>query len=81
MASLGVSDIYISDDLFYNLEKVKQFTVANDIQIRMVLNRAASTSPDRNNDIRGPFVSPRDMDILEQYIDIGEFDCGIGYFN
>lgn len=81
LVSIGVSDIYIYDDLFYDLEKTKDFFDEKNIQTRMVLNKVASTSPGKAFDIRGPYVSPRDMRYLEKYIDVGEFDCGSEYYN
>lgn len=81
MVNIEVSDIYIYDDLFYNLERVKPYLEQKNIQVRMILNRVASTSPQKNIDIYGPYVTPRDMDILEQYIDVAEFDCGDTFYN
>lgn len=81
MIAMGVSDIYAYDDLFYNLKKVSKTCKEHNIQIRTVLNRVASTSPGKGFDIRGPFITPRDMNVLEEYIDVAEFDCGDSYYN
>ena len=71
---MQVSDIYISDDLYYKLPQISQRCKKNNIQLRMVLNRVPAFS---YNELpyTAPFFSPRDMDELSNYIDVGEFDC------
>lgn len=79
--SMGISDIYIADDLFYNLKEVKEFLSDKKIQTRIVLNRIPSTSLGKGYDIRGICISPRDMKFLEDLIDVAEFDCGKDVYN
>lgn len=76
LMSMGVSDVYISDDLFYNLKEVKAFLTEKNIQIRIILNRIPSTSPGKGYDLCGTYISPRDMPFLKDLIDVAEFDCG-----
>lgn len=79
MISLGVSDIYISDILCYNMEKVKELCEQNNIQIRLVLNLIPQLSPNKNTDIKAPIFNPRDREELDKYIDVAEFECGSPY--
>ena len=72
---LGCTDVYIADDLCYNLEKVRKFCDINNLQIRLVLNRIASFRNDKGVDPRAPWFAPEAVDELSKYIDIGEFDC------
>ena len=77
--SIGMSDIYISDNLCYHMEAVHKQCAAEGIQIRMILNKIPQLSPDRGLDLRAPIFSPRDMKELERYIDVAEFECGDPY--
>lgn len=72
---LGVTDIYIADDLCYCMEEVHDKCEELEVQIRLILNRIPSTTPFANQDIYSPIFSPRDYEVLDQYIDVAEFDC------
>ena len=72
LVNLGTTDIYISDDLCYQLEKVKKFCDQHKVQCRLILDKIASQIPDANNP-RLPYFTPEIIDILDQYIDIFEF--------
>lgn len=78
LASLGVSDIYISNMLFYQLSKVKVVAASHHIHIRFILNRIASTFLIQNLE-KAPWFPPDAFDIANYYIDIYEFDCGDPY--
>lgn len=73
---MGVSDIYIADDLCYNLKQVSEYCHAHNVNIRMSLNHIPSTALDRGVNPRSPFFRPQDIDELSNYIDVFEFDCG-----
>ena len=76
---LGVSDIYVADDLRYNLRNVKTVCNKNNIKIRMVLNRTHTLSQFGGFLSTDPFYCPKDYEALSEYVDIGEFDCGLPY--
>lgn len=76
---LGVSDIYVADDLRYNLKNVKTACNKHNIQVRMVLNRTHTLSRFGGFLSTDPFYCPKDYEALSEYIDIGEFDCGLPY--
>ena len=75
MIHLGVTDVYIADDLCYNLEKVSNRCKDSNVQIRLVLNRIPATNPVSFSDIYAPIFTPRFFEELDKYIDVAEFDC------
>lgn len=75
MLKLGVTDIYIYDTLCYLMPSVKKRCEEAGVQIRLVLNKIPAFQLDAGSDYRAPIFTPRDMEILEQYIDVAEFDC------
>lgn len=74
IASLGVTDIYIQDDLCYNLSKVRKAADKLNIQIRLILNQIASSIPNKGENVRSPWFIPETVDELDKYIDIAEFE-------
>ena len=72
---LGVSDVYIADDLCYNLDKVAIRCKRDNVQVRLILNRIPATTPTAYSDVRAPIFTPRHFETLDQYIDVAEFDC------
>lgn len=74
----NVSDIYISDDLCYNLKEIKEICESRDISIRMILNKIPSTFIYAGELYDAPIFRPQDFDILDKYIDTAEFDCWKG---
>lgn len=75
----GVSDVYITDDLCYDLKNVNKICAENNVQMRLILNHIPSTTFDSGTNPRSPIFMPKDMDILNQYFDVFEFDCGNPY--
>ena len=75
LLNLGVSDVYIADDLCYNLENVSKRCKKDGVQIRLILNRIPATTPYAFSDVRAPIFTPRNFPELDQYIDVAEFDC------
>ena len=72
-----VTDIYIYDDLCYNIPNISKQCKQNNIDIRLILNTIPSTAPDAGDNLISPIFTPRDKDILNEYIDTIEFDCYI----
>jgi hypothetical protein len=79
LISIGVTDVYIADDLCYDLDDVKSVCSDANVSIRCVLNRIPSTTPYAGNDFKSFIYRPEDMDLLSKYYDIFEFDCGTPY--
>lgn len=76
---LGVSDVYIADDLCYNMSDVKAICEQHNIQTRLILNHIPATSLDAGMDPRSPIFMPKDLDNIDKYFDVFEFDCGTPY--
>lgn len=71
LISMGTTDIYVYDELCYNLPKIKN----KNINLRLVINKIASLNPAATTDIKAPFFAPNDIKELSKYIDTIEFDC------
>ena len=76
---LKPTDIYIGEELLYNLNEVRATCNANNIKIRMVLNRAPVLAQVITLNYTVPVFRPQDYHFLNEYIDCGEFDCGEKY--
>lgn len=76
LLSIGVSDVYIADDLCYNLQEVHEFLQEKNVKSRLVLNKIPSTVYDKGRNLRSPIYRPQDLETLSQYYDVFEFDCG-----
>lgn len=75
----GVSEVYVSDDLMFDLKRVREWCDAQDTRIRCVLNRVALTRPAMPDMYFTPFFRPQDYPVYEKYFDVAEFDCGKRY--
>lgn len=73
---LGVTDVYIMDDLCYDLKRVKKAASAAGVSVRLILNQIPSIIPDKGTDVRAPWFIPETIDELSKYIDVAEFDSG-----
>lgn len=73
---LGVTDVYIMDDLCYNLEKVRAAADKANVRIRLILNRIPSMLLNKGENVRSPIFIPETVDELSKYIDTVEFDSG-----
>lgn len=71
--TLGATDVYIVDDLCYQLNKVRDFCDEHNVQVRMILDEIPSRRPDAENDPRAPYFIPEMIEELAQYIDVFEF--------
>ena len=69
---LGVSDVYIVEDLCFELDKVSKVAKANNVSIRTFPN-IAQTSWKQDDDLRSFFIRPEDVILYEDYIDTFEF--------
>ena len=76
---LGVSDIYIADDLCYNIPDVSEYCHSKGVKLRLVLNEIPSTSFDKGINYKSPIYKPDDIEVLAKYIDTFEFNCGSPY--
>ena len=69
-ATLGVTDVFISDDLTFELPAVRDFCDEHNIKLRLMLDRLASSV---NTSKKVPVYFPQNMDFLSIYYDVGEF--------
>lgn len=79
LISLGVSDVYLSDDLMYNLKEVSKTCHARGVQTRLILNHIPLTTFDKGKNPKSPMFRPQDVSYLEKFFDVFEFDCGKPY--
>lgn len=70
---LGVSQVYIADDLVYNLAAVKKYLDEHSVKLRVVLNEIPETTPDKGEEYITPVYRPEEKDNIGQYYDVGEF--------
>ena len=73
LIEMGVSDVYIADDLCYQLEKVHNICHTNNVQLRLLLDRVNSFKENANNDPKAPYFVPEVIEELAKYVDIFEF--------
>ena len=69
---LGTTDIYVCDDLCYNLEYVKNICEKNNVQTRLILNEIPSKRFDKGINPKAPIFIPECIEELSKYIDVGE---------
>ena len=72
LCNLGVSDIYIVEELGFELNKLGPMAHAKSILIRTFAN-VSQTSWPTTPSIKTFFIRPEDVDIYEPYIDVLEF--------
>lgn len=75
----GVCCVYLADDLVYQLPKVSKYCKERGVEIRIILNRIPLTRSMLMKDHIVPIYRPNDYDLLSQYYDVAEFDCGKPY--
>lgn len=73
---LGVCDLYISDDLCYQMDDVWKLCDRHDVRLRCVLNRIPSTSFDKGTNVKSIVYRPNDLGVLSKWFDVFELDCG-----
>lgn len=74
--NLGVTDVYIMDDLCYNLERVRKMADKYNVHLRLILNHIPSMLINKGEDVRAPIFIPETVDELSKYIHTVEFDDG-----
>jgi hypothetical protein len=84
LINTNITDIYITDELCFELKKISQITKNKNINIRTFLNVAqSSVGGDRIPALKKFFIRPEDVDLYSSYIDVGEFylvDNKIDYY-
>lgn len=73
LVEMGVSCIYIADDLCYNLKRVRQACDYFNIELRWVLDFIPSFTMNKSENVRAPIILPECIDFLSKYIDVYEF--------
>lgn len=68
----GVTDIYVVEDLCFELDKVAEIAHQENIKLRTYPNVAQSAWIE-SEDLKKFFIRPEDIDIYSDYIDIIEF--------
>ena len=71
---LGVSDVYIAEDLCYKLKQVKSLCDDYNVRLRIVLNHIPAYSYTKQWDPTSPWFTPENFDELSKHFDIAEFD-------
>ena len=69
--SLGVSDIFVSEALAFDLEQVSKVAKEHNIQLRCYANVCQSAWP--NDCLKSFFIRPENIDDYSKYIDVVEF--------
>lgn len=72
LIDLAVTDIYIVEDLAFELDKVSKIAHAEGVRIRTYPNVAQSSWKD-SLDIKKFWIRPEDINFYEQYVDVCEF--------
>ena len=72
LVELGVSDIYITEELGFELDKIATIAHEKGIQIRAFPNICQSGSLTMSS-LKSFFIRPEDVSIYESYIDVLEF--------
>lgn len=70
--SIGVSDIFITGELGFELDKVSSIAKERDVQIRCYANIIQSSWKNERG-IKGFFIRPEDVDFYSNYVDVIEF--------
>lgn len=72
LAAIGVSDIYVIEELCFELDKVAEIAHSRNIKIRTYAN-VCQTSWKETDSLLTFFIRPEDVDFYSQYIDTIEF--------
>lgn len=76
LLSLGVSDIYLMDDLWYNISDIYAVLQEHEVQNRFILNKIHATTPNKGYNPKSPIFPPECSHIIFNYVDVVEADCG-----
>ncbi len=72
--NLGVSDIYITGQLGFDLERAAAIAHQKNIQLRCYANICQSRWSKNNSGLKAFFIRPQDRQIYEGYIDVLQFN-------
>lgn len=70
VADLGASDVYVVENLCFELDKVHEFAINRNLKVRVFPNVAQSKY---KYDVRSFFIRPEDRELYDEYVDIYEF--------
>ena len=70
---LGVSDVYIINELGFNLEKISKLFHKNNVQVRVYPNVAQSGSKLNMNTFQQFYIRPDAVQLYEEFVDVFEF--------
>ena len=75
LKNLGVSDIFISGELGFELDKISSIAKKENIQIRCYVNIVQSSVKgySKENSLKGFYIRPEDVNFYSQYVDVIEF--------
>ena len=71
LIDLGVTDVYVVEDLCFQLDKVAEIAHAENVQLRVFPNVAQSVWGD-TAPLKKFFIRPEDVNIYGQYVDVFE---------
>ena len=69
------AEIYIGDDLFFNIKEVYNLCKKNDIALRIILNKVQTNDPITWLNSTAPFVRPEDYALISMYFSTGELSA------
>jgi hypothetical protein len=72
LIDLGISDVYIVEEMGFQLNQIVKYTKPANIQIRTFAN-VAQTAWKQSNSLKSFFIRPEDVKYYENYIDVIEF--------
>lgn len=72
---IGVTDVYIADDLWHRLKDTSSACKKHGVSIRAIANRIPSTCINRGKTPTDIILRPNDIDIIDGFVDTLEFDC------
>ena len=70
--NLGVSDVYIVNDLGFEIIKVAEIAHKQGVNVRVFPNVAQASVNDKESEITRFFIRPEDIELYEPYVDICE---------
>lgn len=73
MLGLGVSDVYVINDLGFHMKEVAKKCHMNETNVRIYPNVAQSQKETKEDTIKYFFVRPEDIELYEDYVDVCEF--------
>lgn len=77
MIEAGVSDIYIENELCFDLPRIAEYCHHNEVKVRVIPNVAQTKSRLPMNDMRKFFIRPEAIELYEDIIDVIEVQCKV----